>query len=394
MLNTAKLKVHSLVYRKEDTPPQLTCFLTANASLTGHTAARDTFISLFSPDIPTANIMFLWCPFNREGETVGTNGFVADGVTFAIGKKHSHAAKILTRGFLRNILPQSLVHVNSPRKYDFFQGKRYRSAGFQRRRTSPHHFFSLLQTPLFPLTNFQRCNTSRILLVVTLMRDSSKQGCFGAGCSTIPTGLSCVRGQTWQQGHIVKSNREWVLLFFFFFLRNVSCFVNAHVPYMVRKTTKISWPSFIPPIILHSLIISFINFLLKINSPIPFKFCIYATSKHVSEFSSPFIRQLSGAGVRHVVVVLQAVKMSSFSETAAVLIAVSTDHWGNWASNTKKPFCDDLLFCRGQWDQCAFFLKIKRKDSHCPSTEKDLRFIFNFKLFYASWKKLNNSIFI
>lgn len=84
---------------------------------------------------------------------------------------------------------------------------------------------------------------------------------------------------------------------------------NARVPYIVRKTTRISRPSFTPPIILHSLIMSFINFLLKINCPIPFKFHMYATSKHFSEFFSPFTCQLSGAGVRHVVVVLQAVKL-------------------------------------------------------------------------------------
>lgn len=189
MLNTTKLKVHSLGNRKEDIRPQLACFLTANSSPTGHTtAAGDTFILLSSPDIPTANITFLRCPFNGEGQTVGTNGFVADGTTFAIGKKHSHAAKILTRGFIRNILPQSLIHVNSPSKYDFFQGKRCRSAGFLRTRTPPHHFF-FLQNPSLPVTNFQHCNTLRMLPVVTPMRDSSKQGWFGAGCPRIPARL-------------------------------------------------------------------------------------------------------------------------------------------------------------------------------------------------------------
>lgn len=59
----------------------------------------------------------------------------------------------------------------------------------------------------------------------------------------------------------------------------------------------------------------------------------------------------------------------------------------------QKPFCDDLLLWRGKCDQRAFFLTIKRKDSNCPSTERDLRFIFDFKLFYALWKKMNNSIF-
>lgn len=47
---------------------------------------------------------------------------------------------------------------------------------------------------------------------------------------------------------------------------------------------------------------------------------------HFSEFFSPFIFQLPGAGVRHVVVVLQAVKMSNL---AGVLLAVIIDLWGN-----------------------------------------------------------------
>lgn len=42
-----------------------------------------------------------------------------------LGKKHSHAAKILTRGFLRNSLPQPLIRVNSLCKYNFLQLKRY-----------------------------------------------------------------------------------------------------------------------------------------------------------------------------------------------------------------------------------------------------------------------------
>lgn len=84
----------------------------------------------------------------------------------------------------------------------------------------------------------------------------------------------------------------------------------------------------------------FVNFLLETNSPIPFRFSIYATSKHFSEFFIPFTCQLSGDGVRRVVVVLQAVKPSSFSATAAVLIVVK--YWP--LGDIKKPFFDDLLF--------------------------------------------------
>jgi len=62
-----------------------------------------------------------------------------------------------------------------------------------------------------------------------------------------------------------------------------------------------------------------------------------------------------------VVVVLQAVEMSSFPDAAAALIALSTDHWGNRPSNTKKPCCANLLFCGGQWGQRAFSLKMKRQ---------------------------------
>lgn len=165
---------------------------------------------------------------------------MADGVTFATGKKHSHAAKILTRGFLRNILPQSLVHVNSPRKYDFFQGKGYCSAGFPRRRTSPHHFFSLLQTPLFPLTNFQCCDTSRMLLVVTDERQQ-QAGLVWGRLSNDPhlaelgqgTDLAARAHREIEQG---MGSFGLFFCFGFFFLHNVSHSVNAHVPYMVRKT--------------------------------------------------------------------------------------------------------------------------------------------------------------
>lgn len=142
-------------------------------------------------------------------------------------------------------------------------------------------------------------------------------------------------------------------LFCLFVFRLIYLSVNAQIPYTAGKTTRISWPSFITPIILHSFIMFFVNFLLETNSPIPFRFSIYATSKHFSEFFIPFTCQLSGDGVRRVVVILQAVKPSSFSATAAVLIAVSTDHWGTDPQTSKNLSL--MTYCFKEGNRTSMF---------------------------------------
>lgn len=128
--------------------------------------------------------------------------------------------------------------------------------------------------------------------------DFSETGASRAGLDRLAHGLHSAEPGT------VKQMTEWNPAgngFFWFvciFLHTVSLSVNACVPYTVRKT-RISQFSFIPHSIFHSLIMSFIDFLLKIGTHNPFKFCIYTTSKHFSEFFSIFIFQLPGAGVRH-----------------------------------------------------------------------------------------------
>lgn len=213
---------------------------------------RDTFTWHSSPDIPTANTELLWCPFNRRGQAVGTSSSVADGVTFVTGKKHSWAAEIFTRGFLRNILPQSLIHMNSPGKYDFLQWKKVSLRRLSKDRD--------LSTPLFP----SHCFQSHIFTVVTpygcyLCNSNERQQwaeLFGAGLPGV--GLGWVRDSLGSKG----TSWNWTENGFFWGLfAQLSPSTNARVPYMVRKTTRISLPSFTPPIILHSLIMSFINFL-------------------------------------------------------------------------------------------------------------------------------------
>lgn len=133
--------------------------------------------------------------------------------------------------------------------------------------------------------------------------------------------------------------------FFWFvsiFLHTVSLSVNACVPYTMTKT-RISWSSFIPHSIFHSLILFFINFPLKIDTHNSFKFCIYTTSKHFSESFFPSIFQLSGAGVRYGDSTAGRKDVQPLRSSPAVIV----DLWGNWASNTKKPFCDAQLFSKG-----------------------------------------------
>lgn len=79
-----------------------------------------------------------------------------------LGKKHSHSAKILTRGFLRNSLPQPLIRVNSVCKYNFLQLKRYSFSRLPEDEELCTVFFSLQQNPSFWVTSFQCCNPSQI----------------------------------------------------------------------------------------------------------------------------------------------------------------------------------------------------------------------------------------
>lgn len=137
-------------------------------------------------------------------------------------------------------------------------------------------FFSLLPNPLLSVTSFQCCEPSGMLQEVPAMR-AAQRGWVGAGCPSTPAAGLAARAH-WE----IKQGMGSFGVFCIMYLP-----VNARVPYMARNTTRISRPSFIPPTILHSFIMSFINFLLKINSPIPFKFCIYSTSKHLHEFFIP-----------------------------------------------------------------------------------------------------------
>lgn len=200
-------------------------------------------------------------------------------------------------------------------------------------------FFSLLPNPLLSVTGFQRCEPLGMLLEVPAMRATVSRAGLGQDVQASPW-PGWGRDRPGSKGTLGNQTGNGLSPAF---LHHVSPSVNACVPYVARNATRISRLSFIPPTILHSFIMSFINFLLKINSAIPFKFCIYTTSKHLRAFFIPLTCQVSGAGVRHVAVELQAEEMSSFSDNAAVLTALSIDHWGNCSSNTKKPFCDDLL---------------------------------------------------
>lgn len=120
---------------------------------------------------------------------------------------------------------------------------------------------------------------------------SERQGWAGlvwAGWPMIPTQLNqAVRAQ-WNP----TGNGFFWFVCIFLHTGSLSC-----VPYTMTKR-EISWSSFIPHSIFHSLIKFLINFLFKIDTHNLFKFCICTTSKHFSEFFSPSIFQLPGAGIR------------------------------------------------------------------------------------------------
>lgn len=98
-----------------------------------------------------------------------------------------------------------------------------------------------------------------------LRSGSSKQSCFGVPGVAVPSQVAgLAAGTVWNQ----TGNGFFCVLLCF--LHNIPPFVNAWVPYLGRKT-RISLSSFIPPITLH-IFRSFINFLLKTNSPTPFRF--------------------------------------------------------------------------------------------------------------------------
>lgn len=96
------------------------------------------------------------------------------------------------------------------------------------------------------------------------------------------------------------------------------------MPVFLTLREKQEFPNLLLYLPLFCISLSFINFLLKTLLLLSDS---QATSKHFSELFIPFLCQLSCDGVRRVVVVLQEAKMPSFSATAAVLLAVSTNHW-------------------------------------------------------------------
>lgn len=96
MSNTANLIVHTLVKRKEDTPPQLACFLTANSLPTGHTTVVCyTLVSPPSPHIPTTNMMCCDVPLTGKAMLLEPIVLWQMEQHLQLGKKQSHAAKTL-----------------------------------------------------------------------------------------------------------------------------------------------------------------------------------------------------------------------------------------------------------------------------------------------------------
>lgn len=110
----------------------------------------------------------------------------------------------------------------------------------------------------------------------------------------------------------------------------VFCFVFCIIylplwmPVFLTLREKQEFPNLLLYLPLFCISLSFINFLLKTLLLLSDS---QATSKHFGELFIPFLCQLSCDGVRRVVIVLQEAKMPSFSATAAVLLAVSTNHW-------------------------------------------------------------------
>lgn len=232
--------------------------------------------------------------------------------------EHSHAAKIWTRSFLGNILPWPLVDINSPCTWDFLQGKWYIFSRLSDDKDLSALFFFFISCKVVHFKSWAFSTaTSHGCNPWWLQSGSSDQSWFGVLSVAVLSQVASLTAMA--QCEIKHGMSSFVFCFVFCII-----YLPLWMPVFLTLREKQEFPNLLLYLPLFCISLSFINFLLKTLLLLSDS---QATSKHFGELFIPFLCQLSCDGVRRVVIVLQEAKMPSFSATAAVLLAVSTNHW-------------------------------------------------------------------